>query len=236
MNKNYMVFPMTYMRITQSYLGTTSHLKHTTGDDKDYPIDIAGRDSGEDSVFCPCDEMEVVASRGYQDERTTNTIWLVSTSKVTTPTFYDICFMTLTHLNDSEMAGIPVGKKFRRGEVICREGKDGTSANHIHLVAGRGRSDNWTYSSSGSLVMTGDNKKPEEIFYIDPSRTTVLNTAGLKFQTLPSEDEIEDVTKEEEDIEILEPFDEARLIFVSGKSKYYKIFLKENAKLYLKDS
>ena len=36
------------MTITQSYTGTYSHLTHTTGYPKDYPIDEAGKDTGRD--------------------------------------------------------------------------------------------------------------------------------------------------------------------------------------------
>ncbi len=240
MNKNYMTYPVKFMRITQTYLGKTSHLAHTTGSVKDYPIDEAGKDTGRDPIYCPCDEMVVTAVKGYGNNKVTNTIWLVSTSPVVTPTFTDICFMTLTHENDSDIKDLKVGQKFQRGDIICYEGTNGASANHIHIVVGRGSSNNWTQSSNGSWVMVGDTKRPEEVFYIDPSFTTVLSTNGLSFSRLPQEEEqkednpIED-EKEQEVEEGSKPEESPRLIFECKESKYYKIFLKENMKLYLKE-
>ena len=88
---NYFVYPMKYMRITQSYSGTASHKLHwyNSKNYKDYPIDDGGRDSGRDGIYCPCDEMVVTQIKGVGNNKITNTIWLVSTTKVKTPTFND---------------------------------------------------------------------------------------------------------------------------------------------------
>ena len=59
----YFTFPMETLNVTQNYLGTASHLEHTTGDPKDYPIDIAGIDQGESAVFARV-PLKVVAKRG----------------------------------------------------------------------------------------------------------------------------------------------------------------------------
>ncbi len=314
MNKNYMIFPMNVMRITQSYLGNTSHFRHTTGTPKDYPIDCAGADTGRDAVFCPCDEMMITEIKGYNDQRTTNTIWLTSTRPATTPTFTDTVFMTLTHENDSDLANLKVGQKFKRGDVICYEGTSGTTANHIHIVVGRGSSNTWVTSSTGSLVIYGDTKKPEEVFFVDKKITKVVSTGGLQFKELvekeqvgtpvlrdvsrnqlevlvsnlnarssasltgevlgyvnpgiynfveshesdgytwynlegfyvayqpdwitlyPFQESTEQGDKTEEEEEKNDAQEEFQLIFESKESKYYKIYLKEHAKLYLKKS
>ena len=91
---NYFVYPMKYMRITQSYSGTASHKLHwyNSKNYKDYPIDDGGRDSGRDGIYCPCDEMVVTQIKGVGNNKITNTIWLVSTTKVKTPTFSLSCF------------------------------------------------------------------------------------------------------------------------------------------------
>jgi len=298
------------MRITQTYLGSTSHLKHTTGYPKDYPIDDAGKDTGRDPIYCPCDEMVVTAIKGYGNSKITNTLWLVSTTPVVTPTFEDICFMTLTHENDSDLKRIRVGDKFRRGSIICYEGTDGATANHVHITVGRGNSNNWEKSTTGAWVSVGDTKKPEEVFFIDRSFTTVLSSGGLPFSdleipkvgtpvpldenllqlevlvdnlnardmpttsaskrgyvnrgvyTYSSVVEADNYTwykledfwiayqrewvqvfpKKEENspdevISLPDEIEESlKLIFQAKASKYYKIYLKENAKLYLKDS
>lgn len=309
MNKNYMTYPMKYMRITQNYLGGVSHLKHTTGYPKDYPIDEAGKDTGRDAIYCPCNEMKVTAIKGYGNSSITNTIWLVSTSPVVTPTFEDIAFMTLTHENDSDLKKIKVGDTFKRGEIICYEGTDGATANHIHIVVGRGSSKNWEKNTTSAWVISGDTKKPEEVFFINPDFTTILSSGGLTFSNLEiqkignpvsrdvsinqlevivdnlnvrqeaslkseklgyiqkgiynysnivtadgyqwyqiengwiayNESWIHIYPKQENEEIIPElPSEEVenppRLIFTSKESKYYKIFLKENAKLYFKDS
>ena len=111
------------MRITQSYYGDTSHRRHwdPTPNYSDYPIDDAGENEGVEAIYCPCDEMIVTAVKGTYNSAT-NTVWLVSTSKVVTPTFEDIAFMTLTHSEDADLKDVTVGRKFKRGEVICKSG------------------------------------------------------------------------------------------------------------------
>lgn len=186
MIKNYMTYPLKNMRITQSYNGDTSHKPHTTGTPKDYPIDDAGKDGNREAIFCPCDEMKITAIKGIGNSAT-NTVWLVSTSQVVTPTFTDKAFMTLTHWNDEDFKNRKVGDVFHRGDIICYEGTDGATANHIHITAGRGYSDNWTQSSTGKWVMTGDTKKPEDVFYVDRNFTTELWGGYLPWVSLPPE-------------------------------------------------
>ena len=186
MNENYMIYPMKNMRITCDY-NCGSHKDHhnnVVDGNIDYPIDDAGIDTGIDPIYCPCDEMKVVAVRGINDPKTTNTIWLVSTSKVISPTFNDIAFMTLTHSNDNDLRNISVGKVFHRGEVICHEGTDGATANHIHIVCGKGYCDNWTSNSNGKWVMKGNSLKPEQVFFLDKNFTNVISTGGLNFKYL----------------------------------------------------
>ena len=186
MNKNYMTYPMKYMRITCRY-DEASHKKHciNVADGKiDYPIDDGGKDTGRDPIYCPCDEMKVTAVKGVGNS-STNTIWLVSTSPVITPTFTDIAYMSLTHSNDSDFKNIKVGDTFRRGNIICYEGTDGATSNHIHLTCGRGSSNNWTQNSNGSWVIVGDSKKPEDVFYIDRSFTQELWGGYLIWKDLP---------------------------------------------------
>lgn len=182
-----MTYPLKHMRITQSYYGDTSHRRHWDHTDfKDYPIDDGGENSGSEAIYCPCDEMVVTAVKGVSNSAT-NTVWLVSTSRVVTPTFEDIAFMTLTHSNDSDLALVTVGRKYHRGEVICHEGVDGASSNHIHITCGRGSSNNWRKNSNGSWVIEGDTKKPEDVFYVDRAFTTEIWGGYLPWVTLPND-------------------------------------------------
>ena len=178
-------FPMETMRITQNPYGDKSHHKHNQGKPKDYPIDCAGVDGGRSAIFCPT-EMKVTAIRGT-GSGVTNTIWLVSTHVVKTPTFEDVVFMTCTHWNDGDGAIAKhnkVGSIIKKGEIICYEGTDGADANHIHICCGKGYSDNWVQNSKGSWVMTGDNKPPEQVMYVYTKFTeAILDKGGLKWQT-----------------------------------------------------
>lgn len=179
---------METLRITQNYHGGLSHHAHTTGVPKDYPIDNAGEDDGQSAVFAPVD-MQVTAKVGIGNDQT-NTVWLVSTKPVITPSGVSQVFMTLTHWNDNNpfMKKWNVGSVIPKGEIICGEGTDGAMDNHIHLVTGFGYSDNWTESTTGKWVMIGDSRPPEEVMYIDPNFTKkILNTGGLNWQNKPAE-------------------------------------------------
>lgn len=191
MNKNYLTYPCKVMRITQNYLGKTSHYPHTVGSPKDYPIDEGGKDTGRDGFYCPCDELKIVRLYGVGNGGT-NTIWVDSTTKVH---FADgtrdyVCGM-ITHPNDTDFRNLFVGRKFKRGDFICNEGKDGATANHLHISFGKGKikGNGWKKNSKGKYVLdcTGGAYKPEQLFYIDPAFTTVMSKGGINFKRLPKE-------------------------------------------------
>ena len=186
MNENYMIYPMKNMRITCRY-DEGLHKKHNTNvtDGKvDYPIDDAGIDTNTDPIYCPCDEMKVTAIKGIGNPSVTNTIWLVSTSPVITPSFVGIAYMTLTHSNDNDLKNIKVGTIFKRGNIICHEGTNGTEANHIHITCGKGYSDNWSSNSNGSWIISGNSLKPEKVFFVDKKFTKIINSGNLSWEYL----------------------------------------------------
>ena len=112
LNKNYLTYPFRYMKITQNYNGITSHLPHTTGTPKDYPIDEAGKDSSRDFIYCPCDRMTVKKVYGVGSSGT-NTLWLQSTDKVYfADGTADFFTMLITHPNDDDMRKIRKGTLF----------------------------------------------------------------------------------------------------------------------------
>ncbi len=188
--KNYLIYPCKTMRITQSYTGTTSHLPHTTGTPKDYPIDEGCSDTGRDYIYCPCDEMKVKRTYGVGTGGT-NTIWLESTGKVY---FADgtkgYCTLLITHPDDADLKKLKPGQLFTRKQKICREGKDGATAYHLHISAGKGKfkGNGWTPNSKGKYVLTttGGTFKPEKLFYIDEAFTKVINDKGLNFKPMPT--------------------------------------------------
>jgi hypothetical protein len=186
---NYLIYPTKTMKISQSYTGATSHLSHTTGSPKDYPWDEAGADNGREYFYCPCDKMKVVRIYGV-GSRGTNTMWLESTSKVIFPDgTSDYVTIMITHSNDDDFKNIKKGKIFTRGQQICREGTDGyATGNHLHLSAGKGKYKNgWVQNSKGKWVLSCTNGayKPEQLFYVDKSFTTIKNSKGLVFKEKP---------------------------------------------------
>ncbi len=187
---NYLIYPTKVMRITQTYLGGTSHYPHTTGTPKDYPIDEACSDGGREWMFCPCDEMKLMRIYGVGNGGT-NTIFLQSTSKVNfADSTSDFFTLQVTHPEDSDLRGLKVGQKFKRGEKICREGSDGATGNHLHLSGGKGTmtGNGWVLNSNGKWVLstTDGAFKPEKLFFVDRSFTRVIDSKGLVFKELPS--------------------------------------------------
>ena len=196
MSKNYLTFPMKVMGITQTYNGKTSHYSSSHGSPADYPIDIAGADTGRSAFFCPCDEMEVVKIAGdITGNNHANGAWIVSTSEVDfadgTRDFVTIKFV---HMNNSDFGkyGIHVGRRYIRGELIGYEGTSHATGNHIHMSAGKGKmkGSGWTKNSKGSWVITTTHgtAKPETLFFVDPEFTDIKNAKGLIFKEVPKED------------------------------------------------
>lgn len=179
-------FGMNVLRITQTWDGTTSHRPHwyNSRNYADYPIDIAGKDSGRDVYYATVD-MKVVAIRGIRSTYT-NTIWLVATEKCNTPSGVFTPFIALTHWNDNDeyIKNHYVGKVIKKGEPICREGTDGANANHLHLVCGnadKSLGDDVILNSNNKWVSKGYCMKPEEVMYVNTNFTKVENTMGLNF-------------------------------------------------------
>lgn len=199
MSKNYLIFPMKVMGITQTYDGKTSHYASSHGTPADYPIDIAGKDTGREPFFCPCDSMEVVKIAGdITGNNHANGAWLVSTSEVDfADGTRDYVTIKFVHMNNSDFGknGIYVGRKYKRGELIGFEGTSHATGNHIHMSAGKGKmkGSGWTKNSKGSWVITTTNgtAKPETLFFIDPEFTSIKNAKGLVFKEVPAEEGID---------------------------------------------
>lgn len=188
MSDNRLIYPCKVMRITQSYDGKVSHRPHTKGNIKDYPIDEACADMGRSYIYCPCDKMTVKRIYGVGGAGT-NTIWLQSVNVVSfADGTQDYFTMLITHPDDRDLLKIKVGDIFAKGEAICREGKDGATAYHFHLSAGKGKmkGNGWAKNSKGKwvLITTKGTFKPEKLFFVDEDFTKVISCAGLKFKSL----------------------------------------------------
>lgn len=187
---NYATYPFEVMRITQTYNGTTSHKPHTTGNYKDYPIDEGGKDTGKQACYCPCDEIVIKRVYGVGGNGV-NTIFWESTSEVN---FADntkgyLCGL-FTHTVDSDLKNVKVGTKFKRGQIVCKEGTDGGVGMHLHMSFGKGhlQGNGWRKNSNGKYVLycSGGAFKPEVILYVDKNFTTIKSNAGLAFKTKPT--------------------------------------------------
>lgn len=177
------------MNLTQGYSGAYSHSPYSSGNPASYPIDDACSSGGKDWFHCPCDEMKLVRIYGVGNGGT-NTIFLESTSKVLfADGTEDYCSILVMHSDDSDLKRLKEGQLFKRKEKICQEGTDGyATGNHFHISAGKGRFKNptWIQNSEGQwdINTTGGRFKPEKLFFIDKSFTTVRSSLGLKFKEL----------------------------------------------------
>lgn len=182
-------FGMKELRITQSYNSSYSHKPHwyNSKDYSDYPIDIAGSDGNKQPYYATVD-MKITAIRGIGNA-TTNTIWLVATEKCMTPIGEITPFIMLTHWNDNDpyVSKHKVGDIIKKGEIICEEGTDGATANHLHFVCGnadKGVGDNIIKNSNGKWVSNGYCHRPEQIIFIDTNFTKILDSSDIKFEKI----------------------------------------------------
>jgi hypothetical protein len=189
------IFPMKCMNISQSY-DEGNHIPHWQGASKnkaDYPIDICGENSGKDVFVAPCN-CKITMIQAKNTSKWTNKMILVSTGKVKTPKYgITQIFFKVVHFpyDNVKKYGLKVGKTFKKGEVICTEGKDDFSTgNHIHLSQGIGYADKSIYNKpiykkNRKLVANGDNKYPQSIFYLDTNFTKkIKRDAGIKWSKI----------------------------------------------------
>ena len=186
------IFPMHYMNVTQNYKQGNHiyHWKDASKNKADYPIDIAGMDSGRDFFIAPVD-CQITMIQAKDTKNWTNKMILVSTKGVKTPKYgVTKIFFKVVHFPYNCVAkyGLKVGKTFKKGEIICTEGSDSFSTgNHIHLSQGIGYADKSIYNKpiwkkNRKLVANGDNKYPESIFYLDTKFTKrIINDGKIKW-------------------------------------------------------
>lgn len=185
----YLTYPFRTMRITQNYNGSTSHYGHSHGTPCDYPVDEGGSDGGRDPIYAPC-KLIIRRIWGVGTDGV-NTLFCESVNKVKLANGKtDYVSFQITHPNDSDLRRLKVGQTIAKGAVLCYEGTDGASGNHIHLSVGRGKlsGNGWVKNSRGKWVLTttGGALKPEDAFIVDPAFTKVVNNAGIAFKKLPA--------------------------------------------------
>lgn len=185
----YAIYPAKKMRISQRY-DEGNHLAHfNNANYKDYPIDETYGDTASTGIFYAPFDCEVVKKYSA----TTKEIWITSTKKVDTPLGNDYVTVFIGHIRSEEYENINVGDTYKQYEGIVHEEKDAMSTgyhNHISAGLGKMKGTGWVKNNRGLWVpqTTNGMKKPELIFYVDKSFTTIVNDKGLKFQNMPSEE------------------------------------------------
>ena len=175
------------MRISQTHEGRT-HSRHWNGCSIcDYPIDETYGTDSKGKFYAPFD-CKVVKKYSAS----TKEIWLESLDKVITPIGEDYVMIFVGHIRPEEYNSIKVGDTFTQGQPIVSEESDSQSTGyHNHVSAGLGKMSGtgWKKNANSIWVPQSTNgmKLATEIFYVDPNFTTVVQTLGLNFQTLPSE-------------------------------------------------
>ena len=185
----YAIYPSKKMRISQRY-DEGNHLAHFNNSNyKDYPIDETYGDSASTGIFYAPFDCEVVKKYSA----TTKEIWITSTKKVDTPLGNDYVTVFIGHIRSEEYENINVGDTYKQYEPIVHEEKDAMSTgyhNHISAGLGKMKGTGWVKNNRGLWVpqTTNGMKKPELIFYVDKSFTTIVDDKGLKFQDMPTEE------------------------------------------------
>lgn len=184
MLKNYAIFPTENINITQDYYGF-AHARQTnsTNGIKSYPLDISYKDL---YLIAPCD-VSVVKMNGFYNESVLNQIFIWSNEKVYLANGeYDYITLLVGHINDWDFSSELIGKSFKRGEKIVKQGYDGTYQNNSHLdiVVAKGRQNTWVKNSYNEWVLP-NSLKFEDVFYLDDKYNNIINLKGINFKKIP---------------------------------------------------
>lgn len=163
-------FPMKYLRITQGVNGNYSHQGTNA-------LDLAGADSGCDSVFAP---FTGIVRRIYTHSG--NFVWLESVEKVA---FADgaIDYMTIMVGHCDDVSNLYVGQIIPRGAPFYREGKAGiATGNHLHLECGRGRFSGvgWHQNPQGNWMINNSVPPYKALFLSKDS--VIIYDGGYRWQ------------------------------------------------------
>lgn len=184
--RQYCLFPMKFIRITQRYI-----------DGQHNALDIAGEDTGIDYWYAPCD-LKVLAIN--PPNTNSNCVILGTLETVMCGDGKErILTFALSHMNISPVEfGLYVGKVIRQWERCYMEGTKGTATgNHIHMEVAEG----WQYGKKyqkGQWLLTNA-IDPAGIFVRKKGLHTVLNLNGYTMKEVDTsffdESEVESVSK-----------------------------------------
>lgn len=177
------LYPFENMRITQRH-DEGNHLAHwkpqTNYSDK--PWDEACEDARK-SYFTPFNDFKIVEKIGNQKEGCS--VRLISCNKLKMPfkKEADYLELTLTHMDEDNFKKVYEGEILKKGSKILLEGMSGqATGNHFHITANIGKyygfkkntNKKWVFAYQKSLL-------PNEAFYVDTTKTTIINSKKYNF-------------------------------------------------------
>ena len=162
------VLIMDYLRVTQTGEGEYSH-------SGDKAIDIAGKDTGIDTLKAP---FTGIIKRIYTKD---NSTWLESKDKVL---YADgtIDYMTVLTIHDNDVSNLKVGDIIKQGTSYYDEGKKGNATgNHIHLAVGKGKftGNGWYKNSYGNWCINNQIDVYKGLFLLNTDK--IINDGGYKW-------------------------------------------------------
>ena len=169
------IWPLSQVYITQGAYDSYSHQTENAFDCVVQPISGA-------KAFAPFDGRVVAA------EPTWGTIWFQSDNKVRyADGTYD--YMTAIFMHGQNSTSL-LGQSFRQGEAFYVLGGTGPSGpntydKHLHVEVYKGK-----VSPGGAIISTNTawsyrgNVYPNKAFYVDKSKTSILNNYGYSFKTI----------------------------------------------------
>ena len=151
---------------------------HTGQHKYSYAIDFIGKDGGKDPCYAPfdCIVTNVYAKKGHSYE-----VWLQS-EKPVLPRNGEVDYYTVTFTHPTEIKDMKVGQKFKQGQLVCHEGKEGgATGNHLHFEIGRGKSNTWKVEKHGSTwyYMNQNKVKPEEYCFLPEKTKRLFETDNI---------------------------------------------------------
>ena len=159
---------MDYLNVTQKGNSSFSH-------QGDKAIDIAGKDSGIDSLKAP---FTGIIRRIYPNQ---NVVWLESLNKVKYADGKED-YMTIMTVHDNDISNLNVGNIIKQGQIYYNEGTKGyATGNHIHLAVGQGKfnGSGWYQNSQGNWVINNQYDVHKALFI--PQSINIINSGGYNW-------------------------------------------------------
>lgn len=163
------IFPMYNIKITQRENSSYSHKGLNA-------LDLAGKDTGIENVFAPCDA-KIVAIYNYLSMANAVVFQSVTKIKCANDRTDYITFMLM---HDNNISNLKVGKTFKQYDVIYQEGTFGyATGNHVHLEVKFGKFDG--INKNGWSLKNHVNT--QNVFFLT-NKHKVYDLCGNRYKTL----------------------------------------------------